>query len=66
MLGCGGGSQVENTGGTAGTGGSGGQGGATTSSSVGASSTKFRIAWGEAGPESEGWCPWTAGTINLR
>ena len=34
--------------------------------SVGATSTHFRIGWGEAGPEFEGWYPWYSGTIRLR
>jgi hypothetical protein len=30
------------------------------------SSTKFRIGWGETGPQYEGWYPWWNGTIRLR
>jgi hypothetical protein len=33
---------------------------------LGATQTVFRIGWGEAGSEHEGWCPWMAGTIFLR
>jgi hypothetical protein len=28
--------------------------------------TAFRIGWGEAGSEAEGWCPWWQGAILLR
>lgn len=37
-----------------------------TTFSVGASSTAFRIGWGEGGPQWEGWRPWVAGSIYLR
>ena len=30
------------------------------------SSDEFRIGWGEAGPQSEGWYPWWSGTIRVR
>lgn len=30
------------------------------------SSTKFRIGWGEEGPQYEGWYPWWNGTIRIR
>jgi len=33
---------------------------------LGASSTAFRIGWGEGGGEYEGWYPWYQGTIFLR
>ena len=31
-----------------------------------ASSVEFRIGWGEAGGQHEGWFPWWSGTIRLR
>ncbi|NVB42577.1 hypothetical protein G6O69_32435 [Pseudenhygromyxa sp. WMMC2535] len=34
--------------------------------SVGAASASFRIGWGEAGSEDEGWYPWWAGSVYLR
>lgn len=34
--------------------------------SVGGTSTSFRIGWGEAGAQSEGWYPWWSGTIMVR
>ncbi len=40
--------------------------GAMTVYSTGVESTAFRIGWGEAGPEYEGWYPWSAGTIRVR
>ncbi len=33
---------------------------------IGATSNKFRIGWGEAGPQTEGWYPWWDGAIYLR
>ena len=33
---------------------------------MGTTANKFRIGWGETGPESEGWIPWYEGTILLR
>ena len=40
--------------------------GAMTIYQTGVESTAFRIGWGEAGPEYEGWYPWWAGTIRVR
>ena len=31
-----------------------------------AEATAFRIGWGEAGPQLEGWYPWWSGTIRVR
>ena len=33
---------------------------------VGEGSTAFRMSWGEAGGQDEGWYPWHAGLIYLR
>ncbi len=33
---------------------------------LGTTANKFRIGWGEGGPENEGWYPWWEGTILLR
>jgi EGF-like domain/Human growth factor-like EGF len=37
-----------------------------TSYAVGATSTQFRMSWGEQGGQSEGWYPWYGGFIWLR
>lgn len=40
--------------------------GGTSVYSLSSTSTQFRIGWGEAGPQREGWYPWWSGTIRLR
>lgn len=40
--------------------------GQATINPIGGTSTKFRIAWSEVGPEFEGWYPWWTGSIRLR
>jgi len=40
--------------------------GQATINPIGGTSTKFRIAWSETGPEYEGWYPWWTGSIRFR
>lgn len=40
--------------------------GPSTPFDVPGSATKFRIGWGESGPQHEGWYPWWSGGIRLR